>query len=457
MKKLLTGIFAIAVLGGYAQQDFTMYNMRYLQQSNFLNPAFVPECKVNVGIPLLSGPSFRAGFSAFTWNDMVNLDANDSLEFTIDNALSKMKDRNYFDVETRVDLLHFGFVTGEASYLSFNVSSRQYFRLTMTDDFLRYLWEGNGKTFLGQRADMDGTALDLTTWTEYGIGYAAGISDNFTVGIRGKVLQGTNNVWTRKSQFGITTDERTYQLNLDGDMEYYTSGADTNGLRNPLSPFSPNLGFSVDLGLAYQFKEKVELSMSLIDFGYITWQEDNRNFAYNDVDLEFSGFDGFGGVLTTNPDNPNVSTDTLQATLTQLEDSVRAEFDPAKDSANYTTWLPTRFNFGARIQLGEKNFLGSLFSLGFAKGRLRPAFSFSYNYRVHRRFGAAISYSIYNRSYFNVGTGLSANLGPVQLHMIFDNILAPIMPQNVKNIHARLGLNLNFGCKEPRQVKRPGF
>ena len=88
MKKLIIALLVLVSGAAYSQQDLTLYNMRYLQQASFTNPAFFPECKVNVGIPALSGGQFRVGNSGFVYKDLVELGSDDSLRLTPVNALN---------------------------------------------------------------------------------------------------------------------------------------------------------------------------------------------------------------------------------------------------------------------------------------------------------------------------------------------------------------------------------
>ena len=48
----------------------------------------------------------------------------------------------------------------------------------------------------------------------------------------------------------------------------------------------------------------------------------------------------------------------------------------------------------------------------------------AYNYHLGNFLSATASYSIYNRSYSNVGLGVSVNLGPVEIYCLTDNFLS---------------------------------
>ena len=172
MKKIIIALLVFASGAVYAQQDLTLYNMRYLHQASFTNPAFFPECKVNVGIPALSGTHIRLGNSGFVYKDFVELQSDKSLTLTPIKALGAMKDLNYLDQEFRSDIIHFGFRLKQKNYVSLNISVREQFRLTYPQDIFTLAFVGNGLTptqadadpdinnsdygLLGERADLDG-------------------------------------------------------------------------------------------------------------------------------------------------------------------------------------------------------------------------------------------------------------------------------------------------------------
>jgi hypothetical protein len=87
----------------------------------------------------------------------------------------------------------------------------------------------------------------------------------------------------------------------------------------------------------------------------------------------------------------------------------------------------------------------------------------AYNYHLGNFLSATASYSIYNRSYSNLGFGVSVNLGPVEIYCLTDNVLAfgtlnprdnflsstassiNIDTKKVRNGQIHFGLNLTFG------------
>lgn len=467
MKRLVIGILLLATTGAFAQQDLLLYNMRYLQQSSFTNPAYFGECKVNVGVPALSSFHLRFGNSGFVLQDLVRLGSDDSLRITPIGALDKMQDLNYFDQEFRYDPIHFGFRIKDKNYISLNVSVREQFRWTYPKDLFTLMFVGNGLTpaqagadpeigdpaygLLGERANLDGMAFNMNLFAEVGVQYARKFldEDQLVVGIRPKVLFGAANITTSESEFGLYTDPNDYSLLYDGNL--VISGNvpfDTVDSTLDISPgaFFDNLGFGIDVGATYDITEKFQVSASVTDLGFITWKSHPTTFYLVGSDT-FKGISGIENELlsATTADDLNDSTITDKI-ITGLTDG----FSDSTDNEKYRSMLTTRMNIGLNYQFAEKHNVGLLLNGHFLDSKLRGAMSVSYNYRVRKWFGFSAAYSIYNRSYLNVGVGTSFNIWPVQFYVMTDNVLSPILPHNTKNIHTRFGINLTFGCKNDK-------
>ena len=92
----------------------------------------------------------------------------------------------------------------------------------------------------------------------------------------------------------------------------------------------------------------------------------------------------------------------------------------------------------------------------------------AYNYHLGNFLAATASYSIYNRSYSNLGFGISVTLGPFEIYALSDNVLAfglfnPVKninnsdgtimvdTRNVRNGQFRFGMNLTFGREKMKK------
>lgn len=424
-----------------AQKNFTLYSLNETAQSHYLNPAFKPKAKVFISLPIAM-QSFGVSNSGFTLNHLLHdRPQDDSLVFDPEKAIDKMAKKNYLTMETHNEILGFGFALKE-NYFSFSMSNRFQSNLIYPRDLFRFAFEGNGKTFLGERASLDGLGVNLTSYVEYAIGFNRQFTKKLTAGGRIKLLSGIANVNTKKSQLGIHTDATTFDLTIDGSAALYTSGIkpfyDTlsNDDYNPVNnAFSfKNSGFAIDLGATYELTSKINLSASLLDLGTIKWTTDNANFISNDVNYRFEGVD-LNQYLQ----------DSTTSFLDQLRDTLENVFSKEENASSYRTGLYTRFYLGGTYELTDKFFVGATLYNEFIKSRYRPGLILSGNVKLNNWLAATVNYSAYARSFANLGLGFSLRGGPVQFYVVSDNVLAFMFPQASRNFHLTTGLNLLFG------------
>jgi hypothetical protein len=60
----------------------------------------------------------------------------------------------------------------------------------------------------------------------------------------------------------------------------------------------------------------------------------------------------------------------------------------------------------------------------------------------------ALSYTVTNNSFVNIGAGLGARLGAFNIHVITDNILAVFNTPSQRYATLQFGINFKFGCGE---------
>jgi hypothetical protein len=444
---------------GFSQSDFSLYNFKDIQQVGYTNPAFIPKFKVNVGIPALSSNYLYAGNSGFAYRDFIRKRSDDSLVLNMQNGIDKMAKRNYLTTAFQNELLAFGFKLNK-NYFSFNVNEKINNTFTYPKGMFQLAWQGNGD-FLGERIDMDGLGIDFIHYREFGIGWARQFSPKLTVGARAKYLTGFSNITTQKSKLGLTTDEVTFDLTADGSLDIRTSGI--NQFSDTLNTVSfadyilntKNSGIGLDLGATYAINNKIDVHFSMLDFGFIKWKSDVKSYVQDDFSVKFEGLDAnafFGNY------DPNSSTQTAtQNGIDQLVDSLTSTFNLKENNDAYTQFLHTRFMLGGNYKLNERNFFGAVFQGQVYKGSFRPAASFSYHTGIKKYLGATVNYSIYNRSYFNFGGGLSLNLSKIQIYAVADNVFAPLFPTRVKNLQARFGINLIFGKVDGDDINKSSF
>lgn len=450
MRVLFTILFLSVIFAtnsSVAQQNFTMYSMTKMGQAHYENPAYRANGKVYIGIALGSH-SFGANHSGFTVNKiLVPRKYDDSLQFDQEALKKALWKRNYIATDIRNELFGLG-INIKKNYFSLSVTNRTSVNVIYPKDLIVLALEGNGKSFLGKRASFDGLGAKIDGYVEYALGYNREINEKLRVGGRLKFLSGYANFTTRKSKLGLTTDEETFDLTIDGKFKFQSSGVggfvdkdSTNDEFDFKTPFNfKNFGIALDLGGTYQLTDKIGVSASLLDFGFIRWKTQTASYETDDLDFRFEGVDVKQYL--------NDSTDYLNRVL----DTLRSKVDNDITSEAYTSTLSSRFYLGGTYKVTDWFTAGVTSYNQILNNRWRTSLILSGTIQLKNWLGFTANYSIYGRSMANIGLGLTLRGGPIQFYVMTDNILA-INYLGTKNAHVSFGINLLIGKLDKKASK----
>jgi Family of unknown function (DUF5723) len=467
IKKIFLSVIISALFWGntFAQDSQTLYYMNRVPQSTMMNPAMQPIYNFYLGVPGISTLQISAGNNRLSLTDVImKHPSQDSLitflhpdaEFNTDDFLGKLGENNFIYEDFRSDLVSFGFRTN-TWYFSFNLSERFSSSINYPKDLMALILEGNSQ-FTNTNADLSYLGINSTFYREYGIGVSKEISQSLSVGLRAKVLFGHANVNSDYKDNVITMYTSRDSIYLNADATINTSSpliATTNAdgdfdgfelpsyIRNSqsdslvdLALAHTNMGLGIDLGVYYKPIEKLSLSLSIIDLGYIKWKkEDVTNIA-------LKGNYSFVGIDVSNEIG---GSDTLDSGFTIMLDSLKNSFTVSNKSESYTTGLGAKIYLGGSYALSQKFDLGFLSRTYFYNSNINQAFTFSANVKPIKGFSASLSYSIMNGTYNNIGFGIVFGGAPVQLYIISDNASAALWGHKTSSIDFRFGLNLAFG------------
>lgn len=423
--------------GVFAQQNSTFYNMSTVDQSNRLNPSSMPDSKLNIGLPVLSNLYLNFSNSGFTASDVLRNDG-DSLVIDLNNMLDAMHKKNHLSLALEADILSVGKRIGKRNYLSFNASLRSNLNITYDKGPFELLINGNGP-YVGQSKDVS-VEVNSSMYLEYGIGFARTLlKDKLTVGGRFKLLSGLVNASSKKSDVTLYTDPVSYDITLQSDIEYNVAGNLENDSTS-VSDYilSQNRGMALDLGASYKWSDKLEFSASVLDIGYINWKDNATNYKSKNP----GGSVTFSGIDLNDYINDSSS---LEEGFESFMDSLQNELELEETNNSYRNALPTQIYIGANYYLNPRTNIGVLVYTQIYKGNVLPGFTASFNKKFGKIAALYGSLTYYNKSIANVGMGFSANLGPVQLYAVTDNVIAIIDYTKATNAVMRVGLNLRFG------------
>lgn len=406
--------------------------MRYVPQSFQLNPGQIPYMKWHIGMPALSSIRLGVGSTGFDFNHIdTQIEAEESTHSMLISPDAPEFNRVIFDLE--LQLLNFGFqFNGGRSYLSFDVSETVYASGNYTADFARMFDQIENNQIQGAGSmifDQSKQDFNLAYYRGFGVGYAHQINSRFSIGVRARYLQGILNLWTENQglRFNYPGDGRNFDV--EGRLNILTAGRTLVEEADGVSSLFPsgNGGFSIDLGGVYRVNDKWELSFAMQQLGQITWRED-VNYTVVGDQLTFSAVD----------------IDDHLDTWATVADSL-LDGQGINTNVSYSTPLPQRYFIGANYFFSPNSSVGLLINpISYHKATdLNIALSLQTRLGKILGVSAVVGHSRY--ADFNIGTGLSIELGNFQIYALTEALLSAANWRSAEMGHAQLGINLNFG------------
>jgi hypothetical protein len=216
------------------------------------------------------------------------------------------------------------------------------------------------------------------------------------------------------------------------------------------------MGLGMDIGATYDLTDRIVLSASLTDLGFIRWNKDVTNLKANNH-FEFSGLnmlDYFNG------------TKTLDEIGNNMLDSLKNAFVVSKTKTSFTTYLPFGISLGGSYNVTKQISVGLLSYSRVIEKQFREALTLSANINLGNALSTSLSYTAENYQYDNLGAGLAFRAGIAQFYLVSDRIPISwnkisdkntniILPANWNTFNLRLGMNLVFGNKSKEKSDRP--
>lgn len=420
----------------------TAFFMNSLPQYVNANPAFVPRYKFSLGLPF-SMVDVSYNNNGFSYNDFVRRENGRNIA-DLARLATVLPQKTYITTTSQLDLFRLGLRLGSGMYLSVNSTVRGYARTMIPKDAIALAVNGNA-AYVGTSASVS-PEFEGSGYLENSVGLAVSPTDRLTVGARAKLLFGMANVTTQDAQATITVAD-SYAVTMNARLNAKTSGLNSydNGLK--FADLMSNKGVALDLGATYRVLDKLTVSASLVDIGYISWKNDTKSYTLDPTKATytFSGVD-VGQLIDGNSQYGQ-----------SLSDSLNAKFKPEEAAgAAYKTMLPAKAYLGATFQVMKNFSVGGVFYTENYRGRVAPGWTVAANKHFGRILSTTVSYTMSNRSFNNLGAGLSLNLAPVQIYVVGDNLLRlPISTalhqraneyiNSTQVFNLRLGVNFVWG------------
>lgn len=408
-------LFAASVGELSAQQSRTSYFMKNSTVRMKQNPAFRPE-RGYVSIPVLGmvNPSFST--NGLTLDQIIYPQAEGSVLFLdplvdANSFLKGLKTDNRINADINTQILGAGWYAGKA-FWSIDLSWRTNANVNVPKTLFEFAKLGNGPE--GTTYNINDFRLSAESYLEAGIGYSRPINDKLTVGGKLKFLIGAGAAEACIDRMQAVMNEGQWKITSEGTLNANIKGltteqkVDSEGKEyidnfDIDNPGIAGYGASIDLGASYCLTDRITLSASLLDFGFISWDKSVHGVANGTFD--FNGFD----LAVGEPDESKPSlSDQFESMTDDLEELIHFR---QQDAKSRTTMLRSTLNVGAEYALlKDKLSFGLLSSTRFYQPKAYTELTVSANYRPINWFEAALSYSFIHSQFKTYG--LSLNFSP---------------------------------------------
>jgi hypothetical protein len=481
LKHILILILAVILTDASAQNSQVMYFMN-LPQNHLLNPALRPSNSIYIGLPGLSGSNMNLNNNFVNFSDVIlKGQPKDSIisflhpNYNVDKFLAKIKDKNSVESEFMIQLLGIGFSVGKDSYVFLDINDRFDGNVVLPGDLFTLALKGN-EGFVGRTIDLSSLRGDMKYYREYGIGISRNFTDKLRIGIKGKLLFGIAATSIDNKSLGITVNsdyshtlDANLAVNMSGPVNVYMDSKHnidsivfddnrfkTSAGRSDFFSGKKNMGLGLDIGATYDLTDRIVVSASITDLGFIRWKKDVTNLKANNH-FEFSGLnmlDVFNG------------TKTIDELGKDMVDSLKNAFEVSNTKAPFTTYLPFGISFGGSYNVTKQFSVGLLSYSRIIGKQIRESLMLSANINLGSVLSTTLSYTAENHQYDNLGAGLAFRAGVAQFYLVTDRI--PVMwnkikdnnsnfvlPANWNTFNLRLGMNLVFGNRTKEKNDKP--
>lgn len=457
VRTLLLGIVCLSANAGiYAQNTQSGYFVDGYLYRHEMNPAIANE-QSYVALPAVGNLNVAMRGNIAFDNIFRNVNGKTTTflnpAVSVSDFMGNLSDVNKTRADIRVNVLSVGF-KGIGGYNTIGVNVRSNIGIDIPKSLFSLAKEGPQN----QTYDISDFSAGANAYAEIALGHSHKINDKLRIGATLKFLLGGANVEANFDKAQLTLGNNAYtaitNATVNASVKGLTYKMETTE-RGPEGHKTPHtyvndldvdgaglngFGLAVDLGAQYKLTDDIELSASILDLGFIGWNNNmqastngDRQFttdeyifnADDDADNSFSKeFDRLGEGL---------------ATLYELQDN--------GDQGKRNVGLDATFNIGASYTLPVYRPLSFGILNTTRTGKYGwTDFRFSANWAPVKLFSASVNFGA---GTYGASFGWMANFHPngFNLYLAMDHTMGQLAKQGIPlsgNAHFNMGLNIPF-------------
>lgn len=459
LKQVAAALVLGALASGSAQAQLsnTLYFHHNDYRQHFVNPSRMPDTKFYFGIPAVGTIAFAGGNNGVSFSDVIKTVNDHGKKRTVlflDEAYNGQKEfldilhaNEHVSAEVRVNLLDFGFKFADKNFLSFTVSGRGEANAFVPKEFFSLVLEGMERNSVYD-LNAGKISMNMNAWAEFAVGYTRQANEKLSVGGAVKYLHSIIGAKTKFKDLSLKGSADEWKLVGDCDVYMAVPGIvvenedghfkevnffekDDNNDINYMK--ASGKGLALDLGATYNVNDRLHLSASLIDLGFIRTSGNTarlslqREFVYNGGEYD--------------PESQNIK---FQDFSDDLENAFLGQ-----TGGKYSQWLTAKAYVGAEYDLFKKFSVGVLSKTSFNNNHVWEDFTVTGNFHPIKYFSYTLAWNIYDHQWSGLGSGITLNLGPLNVFAAIDNIPLrfaktgdALIPLHMKHVRVNVGLGI---------------
>lgn len=452
MKKFMT-VMALCVMAGtsatFAQSTKSGYFVDGYLYKYQMNPAIGNDQNF-VSIPGLGNLNINMHGNLHLSDVLYNVDGHTTTFLnpgvSAAEVMSNISDVNKLGLDVNINILSGGFKAW-GGYNTVSINARANAGARLPKSIFSLLKEG----ISNQTYDISNMRVKANAYAEIALGHSRNITDQLRVGANFKILVGGGAIDAELHDANLTLGTDTWTITSDADvrtnlkgMKYktkydkHTKRTYVNGIDGSFDGLN-GFGLGLDLGATYRLNEDWSFSASVLDIGFISWN--NTQLASTNGPQTF-----VSDKYTFNPDDD--ADNSFSNEWKHMRDDLAAlyEMEDMGDTGANTQALNATLNFGAEYTFPMYRNLtfGLLNTTRIAGNFSWTDFRLSANVAPCKIFSAGINMSA---GTYGAGFGWLINLHPkgFNLFLGMDHTFAKIAKQGVPlNSNAAVNFGINF-------------
>ena len=179
------------------------------------------------------------------------------------------------------------------NFYGFSANTRADINFNFNGDILQLVILGNNDPRTqGRTINLEDDWLRAQSYHEFGFIFSRQVSTKLSLGATVKLIKGINGIQFQGPVSQIKADADSISIAMNA-FSVNSSGIVTSRAGLDYISGGKNYGFGLNLGALYQINDRMSISASVNDLGFINWGEDIRMYKFNEVNYGFAGFDIF--------------------------------------------------------------------------------------------------------------------------------------------------------------------